>query len=920
MITISRPLSAAQALTYHKTEFTNREQSYYSQGSHVSGEWQGKLATQWGLIGEVREEQFSRLANGQHPQSGEQLVEHRVVREYTNAAGETVKAMEHRAGWDATFSAPKSVSLTALVGGDERVREAHHESVRVALDEMERFVQARIGGNHVPETTGKWVAAKFEHDSARPVDGYSAPQLHTHVVFFNVTETPDGKTHAIQPREVYKSQQYGTAVYQSELAWRLKALGYEIEAGRNHAPEIKGYSREYLEASSPRSKQIRDYLEEKGFKGAGPAQIAAHQTRDAKIPMSSEEMHRRHEELAAAFGNQARRVVEAVRGRSQEMAAHQEVGRAGWAVTYARDRNFEREAVADERDLLRDALKRSMGELRLEEIRANFESRIGSGEFVHVGGSDPGGAGRDFTTAEMLDYERKNIGFMKEGHGRYERIAEPWEIKQFDERFKHLGNSQRLASEKILSSRDQVFGLQGRAGSGKTATLDSIRHVAAHYGYDVQGFAPTSRAAKQLEDAGIESKTLQAYLAAGERSKLGSPTLYVVDEASLASTKQMHEFLSRLRDEDRVLLVGDVRQHQAVEAGRPFEQLQQAGMTTARLDEIIRQRDVSLKAAVEHLSKGDIAEGLGELAQQGRVHQFGNREDRFDAISSQYLEDPQNTLVVSPDNWSRFEINNRVHAKMQARGIVGEDHKVAVYLPRQDLTGADRQWAAKYEPGDIVRYSQGSRKFGLAQGEYARVEKVDVENNLLAVEAENGRRVTYNPHELKGVNVYREAERYFGVGDRVQFTAKSSEFDVPNRELGTLKLIDENGNLAIRFDSGDEVKFSIEEHRHLDYGYAVTSYSSQSHTVDRVIVHVEAQHAHENLVNRRFAYVSVSRGRYDAQIYTDDIQELKERLSYDHSKTSALSALEKARSRYENAQEVRHEVEHSHGRGLQQSR
>src|SRR5947207_12122032 len=146
--------------------------------------------------------------------------------------------MEHRAAWDATFSAPKSVSLTALVGGDERVREAHREAVRVAVDKMEGYVQARMGGNRAPENTHNWAAAKFEHDTARPVDGYAAPQLHTHVVFFNLTETDDGEAHALQPRELYKTQQYATAVYRSELAHRLKELGYEIERGESSQPEI----------------------------------------------------------------------------------------------------------------------------------------------------------------------------------------------------------------------------------------------------------------------------------------------------------------------------------------------------------------------------------------------------------------------------------------------------------------------------------------------------------------------------------------------------------------------------------------------------------------------------------------------------------------------------------------------------------
>ena len=298
MITISKPLSSSQAQAYHKEQFANAQENYYSEGDRIRGEWHGQLATEWGLKGEVEEEHFRRLSEGQHPLTGEQLVRHQTPREYTNERGEQVRSMEHRAGWDATFSAPKSVSLTALVGGDERVSEAHRESVRVALNEMERYVEARIGGNHPPETTGKWVAAKFEHDSSRPVDGYAAPQLHTHVVFFNLTETQDGETRALQPQELYRSQQYATAVYRSELAVRLKELGYEIEHGRSGQPEIKGYTREYLEASSPRSQQIREHLEEQGLRGAAAAQIAAHQTREDKLPsLSHEEMRTKHQEM-----------------------------------------------------------------------------------------------------------------------------------------------------------------------------------------------------------------------------------------------------------------------------------------------------------------------------------------------------------------------------------------------------------------------------------------------------------------------------------------------------------------------------------------------------------------------------------------------------------------------------------------------
>src|ERR1700733_14548298 len=348
MLTISKPLSAGQAQTYHQAEFTAKEQNYWSQRGIIAGEWQGRLVAQFGLAETVSAEDFAKLSQGRHPQTGEQLVRQRAPYEYQDADGKTIKTMEHRAGWDATFSAPKSVSLTALVGGDERVREAHRESVRSAVDELERYVQARIGGNHPAETTGKWAAAKFEHDSARPVDGYSAPQLHTHVVFFNVTETADGSTRAVQPHEIYKSQQYATSVYQSELAARLRGLGYELDAGKNGAPEIRGYTKEYLEASSPRSQQIKKHLEEHGLEGAGPAQVAAHRTRDAKAALSAEEMRARHQQVAAVYGNQARQVVEHARSRG----AAQEPDRqrhAREAVTWARDHHMEREAVVGDR-------------------------------------------------------------------------------------------------------------------------------------------------------------------------------------------------------------------------------------------------------------------------------------------------------------------------------------------------------------------------------------------------------------------------------------------------------------------------------------------------------------------------------------------------------------------------------------------
>ena len=194
----------------------------------------------------------------------------------------------------------------------------------------------------------------------------------------------------------------------------------------------------------------------------------------------------------------------------------------------------------------------------------------------------------------------------------------------------------------------------------------------------------------------------------------------------------------------------------------------------------------------------------------------------------------------------------------------------------------------RYETGDVVRYTKGSRSMGISPGAYAKVVSFDNEKNLLTVERGGGETLTYDPRRLQGVTVYRESDRAFSEGDRVQFTAPDKQHRLANRELGTIESIDERGDVAIKLDSGREVRFNLEENRHLDYGYAVTSHSSQGATADRVLVNVDTEEAHEKLINSRLAYVAVSRARYDAQIFTNDAGNLGKALSREVSHAAAV--------------------------------
>jgi len=893
MLKISKALSAGKLENYHRQEFTSPDQSYWSQGQTVRGEWQGRLAEKYGLTGAVGAGEFHRLSEGQHPSTGEQLVQHRQSFEYQDANGRTIKSVEHRAGWDATFSAPKSISLTALVGGDDRVRAAHREAVGIALNELERYTDARIGGNRPSESTGQFIVAKFEHDTARPVDGYAAPQLHTHAVVFNITERADGTTRALQERGFFESQQFATAVYQSELTFGLRGLGYEIEPGRSGAPEIKGYSQEYLDASSQRQNQILKHMQKNGLSGYEAAEISAHATRDKKQIQSPAEVLAAHRKLAAEFGNQPDRVVAEARLRSREETLERSPEKsrqaAQEAVTFARERSFEREAVTDERALFRDALRRGIGKTTYRQVRASVEARIESGEFQLVKGEKHDTA-RQFTTAKTICAEQEVLRQMQEGQGRADQIMPIQQAVAHTAKYPHLNSAQRAAAEEILTSRDVVQGLQGSAGAGKTSALKAVREAAEERGYVVEGFAPTSRAAHQLREAGISADTLQGFLA---RSRQPKPDrhLYMVDESSLASTKQVRDFFAKINSGDRVLFIGDTRQHQGVEAGKPFEQLQQAGMKTAKLDQIVRQKDPELLRAVEHLSRGEVTEGIALLEQQGRVTEIVDAQKRIASIARNYANSPSDTIIVSPENTSRREINQAVRSELQAREIIeSENHPMRVLAPRSDMTGADRAWAARYDVGDVLHYQRGSTTLGFEPHSYSRVVSTDPKANLLTVEKLNGQQITYDPSRLRGISAYREIERDFAVGDRLQFTAPNRALHVANRDLGTLQHIGNDGKMTVRMDGERDktVTFDPSTMRHFDHGYAVTSHSSQGHTSNRVLVNMD-MNVHPELISSRFAYVSVSRASYDVQIFTNDAATLAENLSKKVTKASAIN-------------------------------
>lgn len=905
MMTLSKALAAGQAKDYFQAEYTNTQESYYSEGETVKGKWFGKQAEAWHLQGDVQQEYFDRLCEGQHPLSGEQLVRHVTSNKYENAYGEVVESSEHRAGWDATFSAPKSVSLAALVGGDERILEAHDRSVDVALNELEKYTQARMGGNHPAQITRKLIAAKFQHDSARPDrnTGYAAPQLHTHTVIFNVTETEDGRIKPIQPLELYRSQRYATQIYRCVLATELQKLGYEITVdGRTGAPEINGFSKEYLNASSPRRDEIqreaaemKERLSQQGINvddGAGLRQAAAKTDRRSK-QYDRQQMRLRHLEMDARFGEQSSRSVQQAHDRGSVSLSEDEIrSRGREAVNFARENAGEREAVVDKRVVLVDALRRNLSFTTYEAVLDEFSRNIKTGNLIQIV-RNPGI--EELTTSETVATEQSNIRTVVAGKNTQTPILEHEQLDPLIQEITNkqgiaLNDAQREAVETLLASQDRIIGLEGRAGTGKTTTLSVLREAVERCGYQVEGFAPTGAAADLLAESGIRTSTLQMFVSTSPTIPNSEKRLYILDESSLSDTRNIFRFFEKTGPNARVLLVGDTGQHQAVEAGAPFEQFVKAGMQTATLDGIVRQQ-TDLRKPVEQLAKRDVIGAVKTLLEQGRVTEVADDEQRLTAIANDYVGNPKRTLVISPANQERVAINSIVHRQLQDQGLVNpEDHETMILVNRQDMTGAERKFALMYVPNeDVIRYNKGSKVLEINKGDYGRVVGSDHRDNKLTVRLQDGREITYNPKRLSGVSVYKEARRQFAVGDRIQFRAPFPEAKVKNTELGTITNI-EQGEFTVSLSADRIITFNPERFPHLDHGYAVTSYSSQGKTMDRVLVNAETTET-DLLVNQRMAYVAVSRARLDARIYTDSAADLGGALSRQRNKTMALEAL-----------------------------
>ena len=672
----------------------------------------------------------------------------------------------------------------------------------------------------------------------------------------------------------------------------------------------------HLGKFSTRRAEIEAAMAERGLGETGDnpklADRAALMTRAAKRDIDRGELRQSWERQAAELGFSAGAVrAKAMRAERGLLAPDLFAGPgyvAGDAAAWAVGHLSERQAVFGHADLLAATLAREPGAVTVDAAERAIAALERDGGLHAARGLDHD---RHWTTDAAIARESETIALMRAGQGAAKTIMRPWvaETKLHKGR---LNEGQMEAVKMAPSSTDRVIGVQGYAGTGKTTMLKRLRVLAESRGYSTMGLAPSASAARTLDrESGIGSETLQRFLARhagviegrgtarGLRNlrALFSKTMLVVDESSLASSEQMRGLLkaaTALRV-PRVVLVGDEKQLGAVEAGKPFAQLKAAGMQTAVMDDILRQRDAALKEAVRAGLAGDVKTAFAKLGD--RVMQV-EREDLGVETALHWLNLPPEQRaaagVIAPTRALRDEINATIRKGLVAEGAISGPAREGEKLVPRDLTRAQMARASNYAAGDTVIFTRPYKTLGVEKGDERSVARLEHNGHSVVLEDARGNETLWKPYLIAGakggVEVYRSEGMELRRGDRVRWTRNDPVSGLANGETATVESVERDG-VRFRLEDGSVTRLAggDPQLRHIDRAFAATVHAFQGRTVDRIIAAMPTGNA--QLTNRQAFYVAISRARDRADLVTDDAHRLADQLERETGeRVSALDA------------------------------
>jgi conjugative relaxase-like TrwC/TraI family protein len=853
---------------------------YYAEGERIQGQWMGHGAELLGLKGEVTMEQFDAVRQGLHPETKEFLRPRQNVDRF-DRDGERLSSA--RSLYDFTVSAPKSVSVQALV--DPRLREAHQQAVAEMTGEMERLAGARIrvDGADSNRVTGNLVIAAYHHDTSRELD----PQLHSHLVAANLTyDGPEMRWKALQATDIYEQRGYLTEVYRNALARSVRELGYQtvdrFDRGRERGFEIEGVATETLEKFSQRSEQrdeaIAGFVAEKGRQPTNReiAVLVRESRQDKLLEIST----------AGVKERQWSRFTPEERTRLEELHT-QAVAHAGprpslgtatetASLLYAQEHLFERVSVTKEHVLKAEALRHGRGEMDLSVLKGKLQAERASGTLLKVGD--------EIATRQSVDRERGMVETVERGLGQYKRLGGNREFVVSD----RLRPEQKHAVETILDSQDLAVNLRGAAGTGKTATLQELRRGLLEGGQQVMAVAPTRAAVNELGKVGFDQAVTIEQLLQSRQEQIKLPgKVLIVDEAAMVSSRQMSDLVQLAeRSRARVVFSGDTQQIQSVEAGDALRVLEQGTqMKSVSLRQVQRQTLEEYRQAVEEL-RVNPARGFAQLEQMGAVREV-DYQLRPQEVSEAYREalavpnakgQTREVLVVAPTHEEIRRLTVAIRGERQRAGELGTGEMLTRHVAL-NWTEAQKKETKHYQPGMVLAFHKATKDVGKNEA----VEVVKVEKDKLTARKDNGQEITLTRRQAQAFSVQEKREIEVATGDKLLLEANrwETKLRVTNGELVTVAKVEQG---RIELEDGRTLPAN---YRAFDHGYVVTAHRSQGQTVDAVIVSGDR-------MSKELFYVAATRGRESLIVITSDKEQLREAIGISGERMSATELAQKA--------------------------
>ena len=933
MLSVAGVRSASGAANYFA-----KDDYYTVEGSSEISAWGGEGAEAIGLSGEVSKDAFEGVLNGILP------------------SGEAVAQVENRrAGYDLTFSMPKSASVMAYVAGDKRVLDANMAAVKATMAWVEKnLAEGRrdIEGRKVPVQTGNLVYALFQHDTSRALD----PQAHIHAVIANLTRMPDGKWQALHADKLWSHNSIIGSIYHAFLRAGLERIGYQVDLKGKHGTfEIAGVPKAVIGEFSQRREEILDHATRLGIKSPEGLREITKRSRDPKLDVEDRAALKQGwidqaaahgfdgKDLRAAAEARAgmassenalergyRAIVDAVTGARQTLGAllrpqdplvdnalaravkSPAEARAQLAVASAVRILSEREAAWPVNLLGKTALDLGLKGVTVDLIERRIDRLVQNRQLIPGVATAADRTGRMVTTQEALRTEEKILAAVEEGKGKSEPIVAAADAPQRlqDAAERPLNPGQLAAATMILSSADRTVSVQGAAGTGKSTMLQAVARVAEEEGARITGLAFQNKMVADLaEGAGIKAQTIASFVLANERfvterDTLGyeaareklAGTMLLVDETSMVSSNEMlklHQITAAV-GVDKLVLVGDRQQLSSIDAGKAFAMIQAGGGTMARMDQNIRQRTDQLRTVAALANIGKAGAALKVLGD--RVVEAG---EPAAAAADMWLElspgEREATAVFASGRDARAVINQRIQDGLIAEGSVKGQAIHLTVFERVNTTREELRYASTYRQGQTLEVGRGgAQDVGIKAGRY---DVLKVHANGKVELSDGRRRIRFDPQKLSPteqrdrLQLSEKKDLQLREGDRIRWTANDKQRGLHNAALARVVGVDADG---VKVETADKVLLT------LSLGDPMLSrldlaYSLNMHMAQGITTDkaITVMSSHErNLSNQRLFNVGVTRVRDELTMVVDDKEKLARQLDMNPgNKTSSLETL-----------------------------